>query len=456
MNIRRNRTKTKSILFSSLIALLLVAVVGSFVLFFEGDSPVLSLEGTGEYLGRTGEISFAAVDGSSGIKSVTVWAEQKDNKKALFTVVNPRSGYTGAVGPMEVRENLSIDIEKQGFTDGEVTITVEAADFSLRGWFRGNRTVLSKTVTIDTVPPRVQILHSEKYIRPGGSGIAIYRLSDANSRHGVVLNEYFTPGFPVGDGREDVFISYFGVPYDTEQIKEIYILAMDTAGNSTRVSFSIALQQPQQKKDDINVGDGFLDSKIPEFQQYYPEMTGDNLEKYLYANSTVRIANNQKIAELCSKPDATRYWRGSFNRMAGSGRAGFADHRSYFYKGQLIDNQVHLGMDIASTRHAEVKAANSGRVIFADYLGIYGNMVMIDHGQGVFSLYSHLSQINVQVDTMVDMSTVIGLTGTTGMAGGDHLHFSMLVNGVFVTPKEWWDKHWIDVTIDGPLVDSKF
>jgi len=48
------------------------------------------------------------------------------------------------------------------------------------------------------------------------------------------------------------------------------------------------------------------------------------------------------------------------------------------------------------------------------------------------------------------------LTGTTGMAGGDHLHFSMLVNGVFVTPIEWWDQHWIDVTIEDPLTESRF
>jgi len=113
-------------------------------------------------------------------------------------------------------------------------------------------------------------------------------------------------------------------------------------------------------------------------------------------------------------------------------------------------------MDIASTRRAEVKAANNGKVVFGDYLGIYGNMVLLDHGQGVFSLYSHLSQINVTVGDSVKGGGVIGLTGTTGMAGGDHLHFSMLVHGTFVTPKEWWDKHWIDVTIDEPITDSKF
>jgi murein DD-endopeptidase MepM/ murein hydrolase activator NlpD len=113
-------------------------------------------------------------------------------------------------------------------------------------------------------------------------------------------------------------------------------------------------------------------------------------------------------------------------------------------------------MDIASTRHAEVKAANRGKVVFADYLGIYGNMVILDHGQGVFSLYSHLSRITATLGDIIESETVLGLTGTSGMAGGDHLHFSMLINGVFVSPKEWWDQQWIDVTLIEPLLNSRF
>lgn len=185
-------------------------------------------------------------------------------------------------------------------------------------------------------------------------------------------------------------------------------------------------------------------------------MQGDFIDKYLFANSTVRKQNNAKISELCMNPNPERLWKDKFGRMPGSSRAGFADHRTYKYKGNAVDHQVHLGMDIASTRRADVRSANSGVVKFADYLGIYGNMVLVDHGQGVYSLYSHLSQINVNPGDSVDPKTVLGLTGTTGMAGGDHLHFSMLVHGVFVTPKEWWDQHWVEVTIEEPITDSKF
>jgi murein DD-endopeptidase MepM/ murein hydrolase activator NlpD len=189
---------------------------------------------------------------------------------------------------------------------------------------------------------------------------------------------------------------------------------------------------------------------------HYPQMSGDMVDKYLFTNQDLRQQNNNFISQLCASPHPERLWEGKFNRMAGSTRAGFADHRTYFYQGKAIDKQVHLGIDLASTRRAAVKAAASGLVVFADYLGIYGNMVMLDHGQGIFSLYSHLSQIDVAPTDEVDQETVLGLTGTTGMAGGDHLHFSMLVNGVFVTPREWWDQNWIDVTIEDPLTESRF
>ena len=455
----RNRRKSAApgrFLLILLLALITIGAVGSYFMFFEGEKPVASLDKTNEYIGKNSTIQYTVADRKSGIQSIAVYGTQGDMKKLLHTVTFPRSSYIGQAGPFEQSQSISFDTQKHGFKEGQLTVTLETFDFSLRGWLKGNKTVVHKEITVDTKPPRIEMLHNEKYIIPGGAGIAIYRLSDSDTRHGVIANGYFNPGFLIGDGRDDTFISFFAIPYDAEKIDSLKITALDKAGNSANFPFSTTYKADRKKKDKINVSDGFLNRKIPEFQQYYQEMTGSLLEKYLYINNTVRKENNQKISELCNNPRENRFWKGRFLRMAGSSRAGFADYRTYYFNGKAIDNQTHLGMDIASTRRAGIKAANHGVVIFADYLGIYGNMVMIDHGQGVFSLYSHLSQINVAVDDEVNQQTILGLTGTTGMAGGDHLHFSMLVNGVFVTPKEWWDQHWIDVTIEEPITDSKF
>lgn len=73
---------------------------------------------------------------------------------------------------------------------------------------------------------------------------------------------------------------------------------------------------------------------------------------------------------------------------------------------------------------------------------------MIDHGCGLFSMYSHLSRMETEVKKEVKKGDILGRTGATGMAGGDHLHFAMLVQGVVVNPIEWWDEHWIRDNIE--------
>lgn len=453
---KRRQPKGKRYLLITLLLLLVAGGVGGFVLFFEGDIPVADFNQTGDFIGKKGNIQYNVTDKGSGIHTITVTASQTGVEKTIHSISFPRTSYNGKVGPLTDGQSIAFDPIKMGFKNGPMTVSISVADFSFRGWFQGNKVTVTKEVIIDTVAPKIHLLHGEKYLYPGGTGIAIYKVKDKDATHGVEINGNFNAGFLLDATRDDTFISYFALPYDAEDIENLKITAVDKAGNASVFPFSTTFKQAKQKKDTINVGDGFLKKKIPEFQQYYPEMQGDFIDKYLYANSNVRKQNNEKIHELCNMPNPERLWTGHFSRMAGSSRAGFADHRTYKYKGKAVDYQVHLGMDIASTRRADVRSANKGVVTFADYLGIYGNMVLVDHGQGVFSLYSHLSQISVTPGDSVDQDTALGLTGTTGMAGGDHLHFSMLVHGIFVTPKEWWDQHWVEVTIEEPITDSKF
>ncbi len=437
---------------------MLIAGAGGYVFltYFEGEKPLIVGDNLPKYIGKNTPISFEISDNKSGLRSIYIVISQNGKDKKIFTKEFPRNQRGAQAGPLTIGINLDIDSKKLHLQEGEATLKVRATDYSMRGLLQGNTSELSLPVTVDTKAPKVAILHSERYIIPGGSGIVIYRAKGTIS-HGVMLNGNYQPGFPLTDGSDGKYISYIALPYTTEKITESVIIAKDAAGNITRKHFSTILNRPKQKRDKIHIGDGFLGKKIPEFEEHYPEMKGNMLQKYLYVNRVVRKLNNEKIAALCLNPEPKQLWSGKkFSRMAGASKAGFAEHRTYYYKGEAIDKQVHLGMDIASTRHVPIKAAATGKVIHADYLGIYGNMVMLDHGQGVFSLYSHLSQINVAVGDILNKGDVLGNSGTTGMAGGDHLHFSMLVNGIFVTPKEWWDQNWIDITINEPMVDAKF
>src|SRR5262249_5512666 len=149
-------------------------------------------------------------------------------------------------------------------------------------------------------------------------------------------------------------------------------------------------------------------------------------------------------------------WKGVVFHAFGNTKveAAFADFRTYVYQGREVDKQVHLGFDLASFAGAKVVAANRGKVMFADELGIYGNCVIIDHGMGVQSLYAHLSSFAVKAGDLVEKDQELGRSGMTGLAAGDHLHFTMLVNGHAVNPIEWWDQHWIQDRILRKLHDA--
>ena len=320
---------------------------------------------------------------------------------------------------------------------------------TLNGLFKGNRTELRMPVTMDTKPPTLSLAHAQQSLRPGGSGLVVYTVSEPPGRHGVQVGDRFFPGFP---GRKaNTFVAYIALPWDAGEIGATRVVAADEAGNEALLPIAATFKKVPEKRDTITISDSFLQLKMPEFEAHYPEMQGSLVEKYLFVNNQVRVQNAAVIAKVCAATDPEQLWTDRFLRMPGAGRAQFADQRTYLYNGQAIDTQTHLGVDIASTAQAPIRAANRGRVVFAEYLGIYGNMVILDHGQGIASLYSHLSSIETTVGTLVEKNQQIGRSGASGMAGGDHLHFSMLVHGLFVTPVEWWDQHWIDVNIKNIL-----
>lgn len=442
----RNKSR-KSFFLVIFFCIILLASVLATVIYLEREMPLVDISDELGLIGSYKEITFTVTDRKSGISHVDVSLVQGAKQKKLHEKTFQRRGYALKAGPEELELQTIIDANSLNLKNGSAQLIVTATDFSLWNFLRGNKTERVYEFTLDTEPPKVNRMDSPRYIKPGGAGIVIYKISEPVANHGVRVNGFFHPGFPF-PGAEGTFGAIIGLPYDTENIESAAIEAVDEAGNIGKAPFGMILKSVKWKQDQINVPDSFLTLKIPEFTQYYPQMQGTTLEKYLYINNTVRQENNRKIMEICSNSGKERHWDGRFSRMArASNRAGYADHRTYYYDGKEIDKQVHLGIDLASTRHAEVLAANKGKVIFADYLGIYGNVVILDHGLGVFSLYSHLSQIGVVVGDNLEKDGVLGATGTTGMAGGDHLHFSILVNGILVDPLEWWDEHWLDLNI---------
>jgi murein DD-endopeptidase MepM/ murein hydrolase activator NlpD len=430
-----------------MVVAVLVVVVFVALRLFEWEQPTIKPDSEVTKLGQKGKVVVQITDGKSGIKEVRAVIRQGKKEAVVVERLLGRNNVLSQ-GLSTLKETLEIDAKALGLSDGQAELVLMVSDLSWWNWLRGNQAVVVLPVVFDTKPPMLRMVHSPNKIRSGGAGMIVYGANEEIAHSGVTIDGIFHPGYPITTRKDGVYGAMVGIPYDTEVIKSAAITGQDRAGNPASMPITLNFRPTPKKSDTIKLSDSFLNTKIPEFAQYYPDMKGSQEEQFLFVNNEVRRQNGERIKEICGQTDPEQHWQGRFKRMENSSpMAGFAQYRTYFYQDKEIDHQVHLGVDLASLERAEVKAANAGKVVYADYLGIYGNMVMIDHGQGVFSLYSHLSEITVQVGDMVQTDTLIGRTGTTGMAGGDHLHFAMLVNGVFVTPVEWWDEHWIQDNI---------
>jgi murein DD-endopeptidase MepM/ murein hydrolase activator NlpD len=217
--------------------------------------------------------------------------------------------------------------------------------------------------------------------------------------------------------------------------------ARNPAGAEATARFWYKLFPKKFRSRDLAIDDAFLEKVV---NQIDPGSSGDLLSRFLRINGEMRRQNNQTLAGLRLKTADHFLWSGPFLPLTNAAvESAFADKRSYIYKGKKVDEQVHLGFDLAVTLHVSVPAANDGSVVWADNLGIYGNCVVIDHGYGLQTIYGHLSEIAVKPGDTVKKGQSLGRSGSTGLAGGDHLHFSMQVDGVQVNPIEWWDEHWI-------------
>jgi len=425
------------------IAILIIAVLSWIFLgsYVEIEKPAIKYNQNFSAVGRqkTVEINFS--DSNSGLSHLNVEIIQ-DNKGQILA--DKKISSRG-----QKQENLSLTINSTDLKlhDGPAIIKITATDYSL---FK-NQTVLSQSVKIDTIPPQINLLKTVNYINQGGTGFIAYQSSKHIALTGVYVNDYFTPGHTILQNNIATSVTYFAVPIDASATKtRIIIFASDDAGNETRIAFPCTIKAKKFRADKMNLSESFLQQKMPEFEAMVPSLRGKTpLEVFIFINSQMRNENFLTIQNICKKSAPNALWEGTFLRMSNAApMALFGDKRDYVFDKKVVGESLHTGVDLASNAQAAIEAANSGNVVFTGALGIYGNAVIIDHGQGLFSLYGHLSIIRTAVGKKVAKGEKIGASGTSGLAGGDHLHFSIIAGGQFVNPQEWWDPHWIKDNIN--------
>ena len=342
-----------------------------------------------------------------------------------------------------------------------VSLEIEVVDSSKWNFFDGNIASKKIKLIIDIKKPIANVVDNSRYIRRGGSAIVVVKVDDINLKESYISFNDKIQFKLIPFYKKNYFVSLVAWDVNIEEFQRVNLVAVDYAKNKTITKVPLYTQRLRVKKDNIKISSNFIE----QVSSSVLEQSGENIpvglqKRFIEQNKLLRDKNVNLLRTLSLKKmdmsQVDNFEINYFKRLRGSRTAaGFAERRSYLYEDEKIDEAWHLGMDWASVKKAPIKTSNAGKVIFNEYLGIYGNTIIIDHKMGLSSLYAHVSSSHVNEGDMVKAKQRIANTGSTGAVMGDHLHFGMLVQGIEVNPLEWMDRNWIKANITKTIATSK-
>ncbi len=366
---------------------------------------------------------------------------------------------------LEPEKNINLQLKSPEldmfFKSSDVEIIVEAVDSSKWNFLEGNKVIDTFHLKIDRKKPVASVIANSFAVRRGGSALVIVKVEDENLKDAYITfnNEQRFDLIPFY--KENYYAAIIAWPIKIEKFNIVNLVAIDKADNKSIIKVPLYIRNRKDDKSKIKISDAFIQNVSTKVLEQSGKDVPDNLaDIFLKENEVLRNKNVQKIEEVSRKfmdrDLVSNFTLLPFKRLENAATAGrFGQERSYYHNGIKIDEAWHLGIDWASVKKADIFTTNKGRVIFNDYLGIYGNAIIIDHGFGLQSLYAHTSSSNVTVGEEVKENQKIANTGATGAVLGDHLHFGVLVQGIEVDPLEWMDKNWIKTRITDIISDAK-
>jgi murein DD-endopeptidase MepM/ murein hydrolase activator NlpD len=438
------------------LALAALVIAGTLITLRVGPLPKLTLRADKPAVGRRTVVQLTAEEGGRGLSSVHLELKQGDRTLLLARrTYTPQAPWT-FWGPHTERDEIRVEVGTDtvnGLQSGEATLRATA--LRVGTWWRHPEPVVEELrLPVRLTPPSLAVVSSQHYVAQGGAEAVVYRTGETSVEDGVRAGEWWFPGFPLPGGGPGDRFALWAVPYDLKDRDQVRLKAMDDVGTAAELAFVDRFTHKPFSKARLPISDAFLKKVVPEIKSNTPSLRDreDLFDTFLVINRDLRQANAEELKALAKNTARGFLWNRPFLPMPKAKvMSAFADRRTYVYRGQEVDHQYHLGFDLAVTHRTPVPAANRGVVLLARYFGIYGNSVVLDHGYGLMSLYGHLSVIDVAKGQEVERGQTLGRTGATGLAGGDHLHFTMLLGGLPVNPNEWWDPHWIHDRLLGKL-----
>jgi murein DD-endopeptidase MepM/ murein hydrolase activator NlpD len=434
------------------IVIIAAALYVYFSATFERNAPIITLENNNGYWNLKKPLKVKISD-ASGIESYKIILHTKEGDKTLE--------YEKLLDP---KNALSLEVEpprgSYTFKDKKLQLIIEAKDTSKWNFFKGNLAKVAFKLKIDRKRPNVAIVNNSYKISRGGSALVIFRVEDPNLKDVYILSNHNKHFQAEPFYKEGYYVALLAWPV-TDSGFRANVIATDLAGNKTKTYVPLYLKNKAYKVSKIKISDKFLDGKIAELAEEFDETQGvtNKLEQFKIINEDVRAKNEKLIHKITSvvpqEMISSFHMRRMYPLKNGAVVAHFGDHRMYYYHGKLISQAYHLGLDLASHSMAPIKTQNGGKVVFANFNGLYGNMLALSHGLGLYTIYGHCSSFDVAQGEDVAPNSKIANTGKTGYAMGDHLHFGVLVQGIEVRPQEWMDRKWIKLNISDIIKKAK-
>lgn len=447
---RRKNSSSFGVLF-----LLTLVIVGALYIYnssmFERDVPKITMQNNGYWnLKKPLEVLINDV---SGVKSYKIILQNNGKKQVLQNeqFINPKHSLHVEIAPPKSAYAMKTD---------DLLIIIEATDASKWNMLNGNSVTIEYKLKVDKKRPQLSNIASSYKIKKGGAALVIFKAKDENLKD-LYIQTNFGKRFEVTPFyKEGYYISLLAWPV-TENSFRATVIATDTAKNIAKINVPLYLKDKKYRTSKITLSDKFLNGKIAELAEEFTQTDGvsDRIEQFKIINEDVRAINEKLIHDITSKVPTKMIKDFKLKKMYPLKNAAivarFGDHRLYSYDGDKISESYHLGLDMASNAMAKIKPQNSGDVVFADYNGLYGNMPIIHHGLGLYTLYGHCSSLNVANGDKVKAKSQIANTGKSGYAMGDHLHFGVLIQGIEVRPAEWMDSQWMKLNISNIIKDAK-
>ena len=433
-----------------LIALVLVVIVAIGALLVMSGHTTLAVTPAVKVIGVSTPVTVKASN-PHGERRLVAYVEQNGQRYTVFEKADPATRlFWQHNAPPRLYMFDAGKTKAPNLKEGKACLVVEATSNDLRG----STDTAAYDIDVSLTPPRVIPDGLQHYINQAGMELVTFTPSGSFTESGVKVGKYTFRSFPL-PGRPDERFSMFAYAWDLGPDLIPLVFARNVAGTEATSHFWVKVFPKKFRVRDFPIDDALMEKLVNSVDPTGQLVPGPDLvTRFLKINGEMRAKNNQQLADLRLKTEEKILWNGPFIHW-GKEEADFADVRNYIYHGKQIDRQVHLGFDLSDVANGPVQAANDGRVVWASDLGIYGNCIVLDHGYALQSIYGHLKQIDVKVGDMVRKGQKMGIAGSTGLAGGVHVHFSMQIDGVQVNPREWWDEHWIHDRILSKLDPNK-